>query len=81
MVAGNRGFLPIESVGTLPPAGAMIRRLPIVQNGRQLLRNYCVFWLNERTNYYIEEFAEILRKLLLLIKNRRISELTSSSLF
>lgn len=65
MVAGNRGFLPIESVGTLPPAGAMIRRLPIVQNGRQLQRNYCVFWLKERTNYYIEEFAEILRKLLL----------------
>lgn len=65
MVAGNRGFLPIESVGTLPPAGAMIRRLPIVQNGRQLQRNYCVFWLKEWTNYYIEEFAEILRKLLL----------------
>lgn len=64
MVAGNRGFLPIESVGTLPPPGAAVRRLPIVQNGRQLKRNYCVFWLKEHTNYYIEEFAEILRKLL-----------------
>lgn len=30
MVAGNRGFLPIESVGTLPPAGTSIRRLPIM---------------------------------------------------
>ena len=65
MVAGNRGFLPIESVGTLPPAGAAIRRLPIVRNGQQLQRNYCVFWLKEQTNYYIEEFAGILRKLLL----------------
>ena len=64
MVAGNRGFLPIESVGTLPPAGAAIRRLPIVRNGRQLQRNYCVFWLKEQTNYYIEEFSAILRKLL-----------------
>ena len=64
MVAGNRGFLPIESVGTLPPAGTAIKRLPIVQNGRQLQRNYCVFWLKEQTNYYIEEFAAILRKLL-----------------
>ena len=64
MVAGNRGFLPIESVGTLPPAGAAIRRLPIVRNGRQLQRNYCVFWLKEQTNYYIEEFAAIVRKLL-----------------
>lgn len=65
MVAGNRGFLPIESVGTLPPAGAAIRRLPIVRNGQQLQRNYCVFWLKDQTNYYIEEFAGILRKLLL----------------
>ena len=65
MVAGNRGFLPIESVGTLPPAGAAIRRLPIVWNGQQLQRNYCVFWLKDQTNYYIEEFAGILRKLLL----------------
>lgn len=64
MVAGNRGFLPVESVGTLPPPGAAIRRLLIVQNGRKLQRNYCVFWLKEQTNYYIEEFAQMLRKLL-----------------
>lgn len=64
MVAGNRGFLPIESVGTLPPAGTSIRRLPIMQNGQQLRRNYCVFWIKEQTNYYIEEFAELLKKLL-----------------
>lgn len=65
MVAGKRGFLPIESVGTLPPPGAAIRRLPIVRNGQQLQRNYCAFWLKEQTSYYIEEFAAILRKLLL----------------
>ena len=64
MVAGNRGFLPIESVGTIPPAGTSIRRLPIMQNGQQLRRNYCVFWVKEQTNYYIEEFAELLKKLL-----------------
>lgn len=64
MVAGNRGFLPIESVGTLPPAGAAIKRLPIMQNGQPLQRNYCVFWLKEYTNYYIEEFALTLKNLL-----------------
>ena len=51
MVAGNRGFLPVERVGTLPPCG-------------QLKRNYCLFWVKENASYYIEEFAEILRKLL-----------------
>lgn len=64
MVVSNRGFLPVESVGTLPTAGDAIRRLPIVQNGEQLRRNYCVFWLKEHMNYYIEEFAGILRELL-----------------
>ncbi len=64
LVVSNRGFLPVDSVGTLPPAGASIRRLPICKGGRQLRRNYCVFWRRERTNYYIEEFASTLRALL-----------------
>ena len=40
-------------------------RRETVRIGQQLQRNYCVFWLKEQTNYYIEEFAGILRKLLL----------------
>lgn len=64
MAASNRGFLPVESVGTLPPTTAAVRRLPVVQDGQPLTRNYCAFWRKDRTNYYIEEFAEILYALL-----------------
>lgn len=64
MAVGNRGFLPVESVGTLPPEGPAIHRLPIYRNGKQILRNYCVFWRKEQTNYYIEEFTNILHRLL-----------------
>ena len=64
LVVSNQGFLPIESVGTLPPAGNSVRRLPLYRGDRQLMRNYCLFWSKERTNYYIEEFAETLRKLI-----------------
>ena len=64
MVAGGRGVLPVESVGTLPPPSAAIRRLPIMQNGQQLQKNYCLFWIKEHSNYYIEEFAQMLRNLL-----------------
>lgn len=64
MVVGNRGFLPIESVGTLPPEGSTIRRLPVYRDGIQILRNYCVFWRKKQADYYIEEFANTLRKLL-----------------
>ena len=64
MVAGNRGFLPVERVGTLPTCGTGVKRLPVMERGQQLKRNYCLFWMKENANYYIEEFAEILRKLL-----------------
>lgn len=64
MVVGNRGFLPIESVGTLSPESLSARRLPLCREGKQIQRNYCAFWRKERSNYYIEEFAEILKKLL-----------------
>ena len=65
MVVGNQGFLPIEEIGTLPPVGASIKRLAVYRKGKQLKRNYCAFWKIEKANYYIEEFAEILCKLLM----------------
>ncbi|MDR1532331.1 MAG: LysR family transcriptional regulator [Clostridiales bacterium] len=65
MVAGDRGFLPLERAGTLPPPGPSIRRLPLYQNGSPVKRNYCLFWRKENTNRYIEEFAETLRKLII----------------
>lgn len=64
MVAGNRGFLPVERVGTLSPCGTGVKRLPVMEQGQQLKRNYCLFWVKENASYYIEEFAEILGKLL-----------------
>ena len=64
LVLSNRGFLPIESVGTLPPERASIRRLPVCREGRQITRNYCAFWRKDQATYYIEEFADILRKLM-----------------
>lgn len=64
MVVGNRGFMPVEGLGTLSPPGSSILRIPLYRNEHQVRRNYCAFWKKERSNYYIEEFAEILRKLL-----------------
>lgn len=61
MVAGNRGFLPVERVGTLPPPGDRIRRLPIYRQEKQLLRSYCAFWRKDKNDSRIEAFARILR--------------------
>ena len=62
MVIGNRGFLPIEAVGRLPEVSGSVKRIPLYRKNRRVRRKYCLFWLEERTNYYIEEFAEMLRK-------------------
>lgn len=64
MVANNRGFLPIEEIGTLTPPASGIKRIPLYHKGKPLQRKFCAFWLKEKTNYYIEEFAELLRQLL-----------------
>lgn len=60
MVAGNRGFLPLESIGAPPPDDGFIRRLPIFREDRPLMRNLCAFWLKKRTNSRIEAFADLL---------------------
>ena len=64
MVVSGRGFLPVESVGTLPPAGVSVRRLPVFRDGKQVTRNYCAFWRKDLGGYYVEEFAGILHRLL-----------------
>jgi Transcriptional regulator len=64
MAIGGRGFIPVESVGTLPQTQATLTRIPLIRDGRQIMRNYCVFWRKENSGYYIEEFAYTLKKLL-----------------
>ncbi|WP_416326768.1 LysR family transcriptional regulator [[Eubacterium] hominis] len=64
MVLGNRGFLPLENVGMLPPVIPNIKRIPLYRGDQPLRRTICAFWLKKYTNYYIEEFANTLQKLL-----------------
>lgn len=64
MTVGNRGFMPIEIVGTLPPPSPTVKRLPLYLADHIIQRNYCAFWPKEKSNYYIEQFADILKKLL-----------------
>lgn len=62
-VIGNRGFLPVAYVGSLPETGKAIRRIPLFnQEGKPIQFNYCAFWKKGRNNYYIEEFVEMLRR-------------------
>lgn len=44
-----------------------LKRTPcilITSREQQIMRSYCAFWRKDRTNYYMEEFADILHRLL-----------------
>lgn len=62
LVVSNRGFLLIEAIGRLPAASNGIHRIPLYHKQKPLQRKYCAFWHKERTNYYIEEFVDVIRQ-------------------
>lgn len=59
LVAGSRGFLPLE--GGERQAAEPLTRVPLMRNGAPLLRTYCVFWKKENVNPYVPEFARLLK--------------------
>ena len=60
MVAGNRGFMPIEMRAQTGRTGSALRRIPLVGQDGQLKSEYYCYWPKDRTNNLIEEFADIL---------------------
>ncbi len=64
MAVGNRGILPIEAIGSLPPTGTSLCRLPLFRGEMQLTRNYCLFWPQDHSTPLIQEFAHTLRQLI-----------------
>lgn len=63
MVAGNRGFLPLEARSPEGPHGGAIRRIPLMGPAGQLAREYYAFWLERRGSWVEREFAHILKGL------------------
>ena len=56
----GRGFLPVASAK--PTAVPPLVRLEVRRaDGGRIVRTYCAFWMKKRSNYYLEEFAAILR--------------------
>lgn len=62
MVVSNRGFLPMDALKSLSKTSMGITRIPLYHKQKPLQRKYCAFWHKERTNYYIEEFVEMIRQ-------------------
>ena len=61
MAMSGRGYFLVESVRE-QTASPLVRLEVRRDDGRPIVRTYCAFWPKARTNYYIEEFANILRE-------------------
>lgn len=63
MVLSHRGYLPIDQIGQLDDVEVGIKRIPLYRDDKPIRRNYFACWSKKKTNYYIEEFAQLLRTL------------------
>lgn len=64
MVAGNQGFLPLETREDQGCTGSVLKRIPLVDAaGVHRRHEYYAFWQKRRTTPYVKEFATILQDL------------------
>ena len=61
LVVSNRGVMPIEGVKDSAYFGSGIRRVPLFRGGKAMTRNYCAFWKEDNSGFYVEAFAEMLK--------------------
>ena len=61
LVIANKGFLLYETVTDSPATEVLYTRIPILQQGEQLCRNYFLFWPKEKDKPIYHEFAEELK--------------------
>lgn len=62
LVVGGKGYLPVEGTTQPHPMFAPLCRIPLLREGRPILRNYCAFWKTGSNNPYVDDFARILQK-------------------
>ncbi len=62
LVIGGQGFMPVEGVKRAENFGSSISRVPLFRGKEQITRNYGAFWKKDNSGYYVEEFADILKR-------------------
>lgn len=62
MVIGGQGFMPVEGAKSGGSFGSAISRTPLFRGDSQIMRNYCAFWKRDNSGYYVEEFADMLKR-------------------
>lgn len=60
MVVANKGFMPIEGIPSHNVYSFV--HIPLYNQNKKVIRNYCAFWKKDNANAFIPLFSEILRK-------------------
>ena len=60
LVVQNNGFMPIDD--GVERTGDTTVRIPLCRSDRPIRRHYCAFWKTDNSGYYVEEFADFLKK-------------------
>lgn len=62
MILGGRCFMPVEGGVSSPQAPSSTKRLLLTRGQKPITRNYCAFWRADNAGFYVEDFADILKK-------------------
>ena len=62
MVVSQKGFLPIEGIRNDFYFDSSITCIPLIRGKAPVTRKYCAFWKYGRSESYIREFADLLKK-------------------
>lgn len=62
LVVGGKGYLPVEGTPQPHPVSVPLRRVPLLRDGKPILRTYCAFWKAGTENPYAGAFAHALQK-------------------
>lgn len=61
VISGN-GFMPLEGVCIPQSFGTTVKRIALYKSDRPITRKYCAFWKRDNSGFYVEEFADLLKK-------------------
>ena len=61
LVAANQGILPLDINNIKETKNNSIKHIKLLKNGIPVTKNYYVFWKKENSDFYIEEFANLLK--------------------
>lgn len=58
----GQGYMPVDVIGEQQWHDTAISRIRLVRKSGPIKKSYCAFWKKDNSGYYIEEFADMLKK-------------------